>query len=286
MRTSLIALGFVLAGTSAAGQGTFQFRYDPAPGRAVHTLTEMRTVTTMNGLPRVPDGTALEIEARIFSHERTLGVNADGRRVDVGVDSVRVRQRDGASAWTDVAAPAFAGRSARAVLDEYLHVVAIETSAAEDGALLRVLTAWSANLGFAFPDSAVAVGSTFRTGAQMPFDVTLSDAVGLAVGEVLLGDLQLTLDSVVPRGADTLAYLHFAGQFSPRTIESSGEDGTRAHAFEGGFAGRLLWSTGWDAFVSAAMRVRVTGQLHQESAAGVVNAMVEWDATLVHRVRS
>ena len=285
MRTPLIAIGLVLAATPVAGQATFQFRYNPAPGRVVHGITVIRTLTTMQGLPRVPDGATLEVEARIFSHDRTLDAGANGFRVDVGVDSVRVRQRENGAAWMDGEAPAFAGLSTLAAVNERLHVVGIETTNSEDGLLLRVLTAWSANLGFAFPDSAVAVGSTFRTGGQMPFDVSLDEAVGLSVREVLMGELQFTLDSVVARGADTLAYLRISGTFTPRTIESTGEAGTRSDTFEGGFAGSLLWSTGWDAFVAAGVRVRVTDRLHQESAAGVIDAAVEWDATLVHRIR-
>jgi hypothetical protein len=285
MRSTLL-LAMTLASVPVVAQGeVFRFRYQPASGRGIQSLTETRTVTTMTGLPRVPDGTAVEVEARIFAHERVMGTSAGGFRVGVGVDSVRVRGRQGEAAWVDLPTPPFAGRSTRAEVTDRLHVTGIETTAPEDGTLLRILTGWVANLGFAFPDSAVPVGGTFRPGAQVPFEVTLSDDAGIGVSEVLLGDLALTLDSLVARPGDTLAYLRFGGQFTPRTVETAGEGGSRSDTFEGGFVGSLLWSTGWNAFVSAGLRVRVTGRLQQETAGGMVQAAVEWDATLVHRIR-
>lgn len=276
----------VLAAVPLAGQDSFRFRYDPASGRAVNSLTEIRTLYTMNGLPRVPDGTTEELEARLFGNEVVRAVTDDGRRVRVAVDSIRLRQREGAGAWTDVTLPGELMTPTIAVVNERLHVDGIETSSTADGTQLRILTGWTGNLGFRFPDTAVAVGGTFTTGAQLPYEVSLSeDVAGIGVAETLLGELQFTLDSLVARGTDTLAYLRFSGTFAPRTVETAGEAGALNHRFDGGFAGSVLWSTGWDAFVSTAMRVRVTGRIHRESAAGVMDANVTWDATLVHRIR-
>jgi hypothetical protein len=53
----------------------------------------------------------------------------------------------------------------------------------------------------------------------------------------------------------------------------------------GAFAGRLVWSAQWGAFVSGALRVRVTGRVRVQGPAGEDTAEAIWDRTVVHRVR-
>jgi len=84
---------------------------------------------------------------------------------------------------------------------------------------------------------------------------------GVSVWLSRVGDIvarsTLALDSLVDRGADTLAFLRVQGTLLPTTVASAAEAAEGRARLTGGFGGRLIWSTGWDAFVSGAVRLRV-----------------------------
>ena len=67
------------------------------------------------------------------------------------------------------------------------------------------------------------------------------------------------LDSIMPRGEDTLLYLSARGQFLPVTVSTSVALGGLPATAElwGQFTSRLIWSTGWNAFVSMVLTARV-----------------------------
>ncbi|MDH4044824.1 MAG: hypothetical protein OEW06_10220, partial [Gemmatimonadota bacterium] len=193
------------------------------------------------------------------------------------------RQDDGT--WRDRADSSFIGRPAQAILSPLFHIVGIRTSGETDGEVLQTLGAYAADLGFTFPDGPVAVGETFSTGGRLRARVRTDAATGLAVDEVVFGDLALTLDSVAGTGEAQLAYLHFQGGLTPRTAAAASEDGDVVTALSGAFAGRLVWSAQWGAFVSGALRIRVTGRVRVQRPGGQETAEATWDRTVVHRVR-
>jgi hypothetical protein len=100
---------------------------------------------------------------------------------------------------------------------------------------------------------------------------------------VVFGDLSLTLDSAVQAGGEELAYLHFQGPLTPRTAAVAGEGGDVVTALAGSFAGRLVWSARWGAFVSGAIRIRVTGKIQVQGPRGAESADATWDRTVVPR---
>jgi hypothetical protein len=279
-----LAIGGVAPGAAAAQQGVM-LRFVPQVGRAVRTLTEVRTTTTLTGFPAVPDGATFDAEARLGASQRVVALDPDGAVVAVTVDSIWGRVRAGTEPWVDHVDTGIVGRSAEAVLSPRFGIVGIRTTGASDADVLLLLGAGAAGLGFAFPQQPLSAGESYETGGRIRTRVRTDAATGLAVDEVVFGDLALTLDSVAVVGSDTLSYFHCQGAFAPRTAAAEGESGDLVTALSGAYAGRFVWSSAWGAFVSGAVRMRVDGRIRATSAGGAQEAQATWDRLILHSVR-
>jgi len=284
----VVATALALWGTAAAPAGAQQpvvLQFRPEFGRTIRTLTEQRTTTTLTGFPAVPDGAVFEDEHRISATQRITRLEEGGAVVEVTVDSLWGRVREGGDAWRDLQDTSLVGATARAVVSPRFAIVGIRSTGARDGEVLQSLGASVAGLGFAFPETALRAGESFETGGRLRARVVSDSATGIPVDDVVFGELALTLDSAVTTGDDELSYLHFRGALTPRTSAAAGEGGDIVTAFTGAFAGRLVWSAAWGAFVSGALHVRVDGRIHTQGPRGAVEATATWDRTVLHQVR-
>ncbi len=279
-----------LAALAAGGpplraQEAVTIRYQPPTTRAVQTRTDVHTLVTLNGFPSLPDGSTLEEEVLIGATQRVIGPGTGGTVVEVAVDSVRGRTRLAGGGWHDlVSAPLEAG-VARAVVSDQFKVVGIQSKGEADADVLQAMGGFVIGLGFAFPSDPIPVGATVPTGGHVRVRVQTDSTTGLALDEVMLGDLAITLDSVVHRPGDDLSYFQFRGDFPSREGSETLESGGQTSSYGGGFAGRFVWSGGWNAIASAAVRVRVEGRIHLDGPRGKQEAQVTWDRTLIHRLR-
>jgi hypothetical protein len=275
----------VLSVGPAAAQSQAVLRFVPEVGRVTRTLTEVRTTTTLVGFPAVPDRASFEEESWISVTQRVARMGEDGAIVEVTIDTIRARVRLDSAPWRDHADSTLIGGSAQAIVSPRFQVVGIRSTGPRDGEILQALGAFAAGVDFAFPEEPVAAGGAFVTGGRLRARFRTDRETGIAIDEVVFGDLSLTLDSATQSGPDRLAYLHFQGSLTPRTAAAAGESGDVVTALSGGFAGRLVWSEQWAAFVSGAIRIRVTGRIRAAGSAGVETAEATWDRTIVHRVR-
>jgi hypothetical protein len=269
----------------AAAQQSVVLRYQPDLGSLVRTLTEVRTTTTLVGFPAVPDGAAFETELRIGASQRVLALDPDGAVVAVTVDSAWGRARAGTEPWVDRVDAGLVGPPAQAVVSPRFAIVGIRTAGAADADVLLLLGAGAVGLGFAFPQNALAPGESYETGGRVRTRVRTDPATGIAVDEVVFGDLALTLDSVSVQADDTLSHFHFRGAFAPRTAAAQGESGDVVTALSGAYAGRFVWSARWGAFVSGAVRMRVDGRIRTTGPGGAEEAQATWDRVILHSVR-
>lgn len=285
MRIDLVAIGLLLPAASLAAQQRALLRYAPDPGALVSTVTDVSTVVTVSGLPAIPDGAQFEERVRRFARQRVLDRGPNGWLVEVALDSTRAQWRPAGGAWRDGPPSSLDGSRARARINERFAVTGVESSGERDAEVLRALTGWLGGLDFTFPETPVPVGAKFETGARLAFSAEVTADSSLPLREMVVGDLALVLDSLTDRGTDTLLYFTFGGLFTPRDVRTAGEDGAVQATFTGGFAGRLIWSTGWEAFVSGAARLQVQARATATSARGAVNATIDWSTTITHRVR-
>jgi hypothetical protein len=281
---SLLLAALALASPLPA-QDTLTFRYAPLVGTGARTITEVRTVTTFNGFPGLPDGSTLEEERRIEARHRSMGESNGLWLVESVIDTVWSRRRLDQGPWRDRVDSLPVRKPAVALVSSQFAVTGFRSSGPEDGEVFRPVGAMVAGLDFAFPGEPVAAGQTFSTGGRIHVRVRTTPESGLGVDETVFGDLSLTLDSIVRESGDELAYLRLGGGLTPRTTSLAGEAGSTAGTYTGAFVGRLVWSRRWNAFVSGVARVRVEGRVTAETGRGLVAATAVWDTTVRHQVR-
>jgi len=284
---SPLAFALLVAGAAApslAAQQTYQFRYAPAVGAWLRTLTEVQVVTLLTGFPAVPDGTVLEEETRFGAVQTVLGGGDRGFRVDVALDSVWTRRRTSGGPWKSVVDSVFARQPVGLVVSPRFGAATVSGGGPAE-AVLRTLYGMVAGPGFAFPEAPVAVGSSFATGTSIVTRVRIPAETGLAVDQRAYADLTLTLDSLQRTEDDTIAYLSFAGSFDPRAIGQENESGSTQIALAGSFAGRLVWSAAWNAIAAAAARLHVEGTFRVLRPGGAVDARATWETTLRQELR-
>ena len=275
----------------AESQQTIQLRYRPSTGPAVHTLWRYEATSTIR------DGEdALTIEAaglRSLTH-RVLDVTDSLRLVEVTRDSVRLRRRPRGGVWTMVPDSGLSRATARLAVDDRLRVQRLELRSAQPGRAspTGTLRAFAAGLELAFPEEPQTPGATWTADVVVPLNepIGLEQELGVSSWVEQAVDIvarsTLTLDSIVVRGTDTLVYLEVRGSLLPTMLASAPEASVGRARLSGGLAGRLIWSTGWQTFVSGALRVqmRVTtfAGIPQDEVAGLT---LEADITTRFQVR-
>jgi hypothetical protein len=280
-----LALTLMIVGAAPlAAQQTYQFRYAPAAGATVRTLTQVQVATALTGFPAMPDGTVLEEETRFGAVQTVAGSGDRVFRVTLALDSVWTRRRSSSGPWKSVVDSVYDREPVLLTVSPRL-AASTTSGGGPAEAVLRVLYGLVAGPGFAFPEGPVAVGSSFATGASIVTRVRVPPDAGVSVDQRAYGDLTLTLDSVQHNEGDEVAYLSFAGSFDPRAIEQQSESGSTQLTLAGSYAGRLVWSAAWNAIASVVARLHVEGTFRLQRPGGAVEAHAVWETTLRHQLR-
>jgi len=249
----------------AAAQETILLRFRPAVGHSMQTLWWFDVTSTISSGRVGDDDLTMETNGVQSLTVRVIGADGDRRTLEVTRDSIRVRTRPLEGTWRAWADTGGARPRARLTVDERLRGVDFQVANADSltTAQIGALRAFSTGFEFTFPEQAVAVGQVWAADIVIPLDeptgVEGEPGVSLwlsRVGEIVARST-LTLDSLVDRGTDTLAFLQVQGTLLPTTVASAAEATEGRARLTGAVAGRLIWSTGWHAFVSGAVRLRV-----------------------------
>ncbi len=212
---------------------------------------------------------SISVEATgLRSVTRTVREAGGGQLVmEVRHDSTRGRVRPVGGAWRDLAESLPPPVTVRMRMDDRLRVLDAAVVGADtiSVGLLQALRGSAARFEFAFPEAPVAVGQPWTSDVVLPIEVgaygleqemPLPPSLDQEVGFVARSTF--SLDSLVVRATDTLAFLKVQGNLMPTTLTGVEETGHAPMSVRGAFAGSFIWSTGWNAFVAGAVRTRVT----------------------------
>lgn len=296
------ALWLTLAATAlvparAAAQDSLLLRYRPFPGAVVHSLvwTDVTmTITDMSGAVGeigVADSLTLETAMRHSITERVREATEGRYVVERTLDSARLRMRALGGAWAERRTDELVRRTARIVLNSRLQAGDFQLVDRQGAPPLAVdaLRTPAGGYEFGFPEAPIVTGETWTAELIYPFNnpIELEGAASTLVQNAeLIARATVVLDSVVPRPSDTLAYLRLSGNFLPLTIPASPATGRGPTDVTGALAGRLIWSSGWNAFVSGAARAVIMVQAAPGGGeVGQGGTRMRFDATSRFRVR-
>ena len=209
------------------------------------------------------DSMRIEMDLQQYFTEQVLARSGDETTVFRTVDSTTLRTRAD-KGWQTTDPDELPTTSAQAIIDSRLRIsdfrlVNARPSQQDMGTVLR---APYGMIEVHLPEQAVAPGQSWSSDIAFPLS-TLSrmeaenSDPGLAPGDII-SHARFTLDSLVDRGLDTLAYIRLRGVFEPteESEDSAGVSGTITT--QGSIAGTLVWSTGWSAFVTGGWRTELT----------------------------
>lgn len=273
-----MALGGLMGMIAAMGEGLAQAFGDTADVAAVRDSMEAAMAELGED--------SMTVQMEMQQHITEMVIEAqDGRYVvQRSVDSVTARIREQDQGWEDHDMGETWPQSAQLVLDDRLRIsdFRLLTADPDQRNLPDFLRSPHGGFTLALPDDPVSPGTTWSADVTFPFN--LGETMGAGAGQEeapgspieraeLTSQARVTLDSLVVRGPDTLAYLRARGEFAPVTETEQNEMGQGTATLSGAFAGVFVWSTAWNTFVTGSSRAQLVmdarfGAGEEEAGAG------------------
>jgi hypothetical protein len=258
-RTVSSVIGALLVAVQLQAQAV-RLHFDPPDGLVLHRLFQIHT-RVMRGGEGVRTREAVELGG---VREVTLRGPAHARMLHLSYDSLRTRLREGTDAWREVVGGSDSAW-VQVRFDDRLRatIVAVGGTGAEAARLVGLATGLP---GLVLPGDAVRAGDVWESRLELP--IPGAEPGAPAGSETLLtAHVAVSVDSVVARSRDTLAFLSVSGVMTP--TPSGGA------TYTGGVRGTLVWSSGWQAFVSGATRTRIEVGPWPESADSTASLVLE-----------
>jgi len=204
--------------------------------------------------------------------------------VEVRYDSLRTRAHLMGQDWKDDLLSGTGESAVRVAMDGKLRPLqgadgGLVADPVSDGGI----ASWH---GVELPDHPVVPGETWTVTTVYRLPSQLSGLLDIAVRDSIIATATVRLDSVAARPTDSLMYFNVQETLPAVTLPvvDAGDSGTVE--LKGAQAASLVWSTGWQAFVSGASQVRVVGQLRSGKAGAAPRlAQINWAISTRLQVR-
>jgi hypothetical protein len=261
-----VACGVVAAILSASGLAAQQpvtILWTPRLGAVVRTVTSSRGTMVFHELNEagqtIGDSVAGEMTSISGITQRILDQRPGDVVIEVRYDSLRTRAHLLGQEWKDDLLSGTGETAQRVAMDSRLRPSqGVDGGLTADPVSAGGIASWH---GVELPDHPVAPGETWSVTTVYRLPSQLSALLDIVVKDSIIGTATVRFDSVAVRPADSLMYFTVQQTLPSVTLPvvDAGDAGTVELA--GAQAASLVWSTGWQAFVSGASQVRVVGQL-------------------------
>ena len=252
----------LLVGVSPAalvqGSDSIQLRFAPVLNGEIHRLFQSRTVVTITS---GGDGHGADSVTRSVRESAALGgmrqvalQGVDGQAVlHLAFDSLSTRVRDDPGPWRELRVGGLDSLWVQVTVDDRMRLSAPRSRGDHPG--LRLLQELAVGLpGLGLPSGWVHPGERWTQELDIPVGVFAARPASGLDTRVLTSRVTFALDSLVSRARDTLAYISLEGRFRAKVQRLPGD---RFRRSTGSLRGTLVWSTGWDTFVSQVTRIEI-----------------------------
>jgi hypothetical protein len=286
-----VAGGVVAAILSAGGLAAQQpvtVQWTPRLGAVVRTVTSSRGTMVFREVNEagqaIGDSVAGEMTSLSGITHRIVDQRAGEVVVEVRYDSLRTRVHLMGQEWKDELVSGTGETAQRVAMDLRLRPSqGVDGGLAADPVSDGGIASWH---GVELPDHPVVPGETWTVTTVYRLPAQLSGLLEIAIKDSIIAAATVRLDSVASRPADSLMFFTVQETLPPMTLPvvDAGDSGTVELA--GAQAASLVWSTGWQAFVSGASQARVVGQLRSGKAGAAPRlARINWAISTRLQVR-
>lgn len=271
-----------------AAQQPVAVQWIPRAGAVVRTVTSSRGTMVFRELNEagqaIGDSVMGEMTSLSGVTHRILSLQGGNVQVEVRYDSLRTRAHLMGQDWKDDLLSGTGETAQRVLMDGKLRPVeggdgGLVVDPVSDGGI----ASWH---GVELPDHPVVPGETWTVTTVFRLPGQLSGLLDIAIKDSIIATATVRLDSVAARPTDSLMYFNVQETLPAMTLPvvDAGDSGTVE--LVGAQAASLVWSTGWQAFVSGASQVRVVGQLRSGKAGAAPRlARINWAISTRLQVR-
>ncbi len=257
----MVAVIVAVVPNAAVGQQAVQLAVLPVPGLEIHRLFQTRTTLALQRRD-VESGV---MEPPVFQETAHLGgmrqVIVNGVTgepvIHLAFDSLISRARDAGEPWRELRVGGLDSLWVQVDVDRRMRMGDARTRAVNPGHGLLIDLA-NGLPGLELPTQEVRTGGKWHQDIEMAigaFAIRTLDGLGNTVSS----RIEFTVDSIVPRTRDTLAYLSFVGTFRAK-VQHLDDGGVRRTS--GGILGTMIWSSGWRTIVSESARTQIRVATH------------------------
>ncbi len=280
----LLVFVFGVGGT-LNGQTTFRVDFRPTVGTFVKTYSEMQGELVFNDFTVLPDSSVAAFESMVATTRRVLEELEGAYMTQTTYDSSQARYRILGREWRNVVTRNGPVGPVRVLIDTQMS----RSLMADDSipANLPLIEGVAGTVRLSFPEGAVTTGEEWQAFVDMPYAVEIPGDTATLVATTLSGTATASIDSLVVRPGDTLAYITARGAFNPVFVDARYPlDGAPTPAeVWGSFASSLLWSTGWQAWVGGSVTLRIRHRIERPQGSDLPDARITADLRSRFRIR-
>jgi hypothetical protein len=249
---------------AAVAAQSFSFAYQPQVGTFSSLVHEVRGTVHYMGIPSLPDSVTAEYEAQVGETRRFVEQLAGAWIAHQTFDSVRARYRVQERQWRSIASRTTALQPIRMLVDDRGVGSPMGETPVEEAAIARGV---SSGLQLQLPDAPVSPGDSWSAALRVPVIMPVAGDSARIIAVNLDGAGEATLDSLVARTSDTLAYVSVRGRLQPVVVNTVHPlNGTPATIeIWGSTLSSMIWSTGWGSWVSGGSSLLIRGRLEMPS---------------------
>ncbi len=291
-RLGRVLCGVVVAFTCVghlAAQQPVTIQWAPRPGSVVRTITSSRGSMVFREINEAGQGIGDSVMGEMTSLSGVTHrvIEAQGGAYVVGVqyDSLKTRARLVGQNWKDDLLSGAGQAALRMTLDGRLRPV--EGTGGEllaDPVTDGGIASWR---GVDLPDRPVSPGETWTITTVYRIPSQLGQLLDISIKDSVIATATVKLDSVAVPAGDTLMYLSVQEALGPVTLPLVDAGDSGVVELVGAQAASLVWSTGWQSYVSGASQARLVGRLRSGGATGAPRlAQMNWSISTRLQVRS
>lgn len=266
-----------------SAQAAFNWRFAPEVGTFIRWSFNTEGEYTFGGFPLIIDSTKATVSSRTGLTRRIME-RMDGVYTGlVTVDSVLARYRVEGRDWKPLVTERGPIGPAAFLIDK--NAIYSQVAGTEDPELQEFLGV-SGAMQVSLPPEPIRPGDRWEAQVAYPYTTEIPADSSLIVTLTLVGDAAAIVDSLAIRGADTLVHVSVSGAFQPMFVEGvhPADNASTQVEFWGSHASSLIWSTGWNTWVTGSTRVRIHSRIEAPAGSEAQDARVRADLSTRFRV--